>query len=31
MRSYFDIAKFATTPVPAGGVAAFMTKTTKTA
>jgi hypothetical protein len=31
MRSFFDIADFATTLAPAGGVAASMTKTTKTA
>jgi hypothetical protein len=31
MRSLFDIAEFATTRLPAGGVAASMTKTTKTA
>jgi hypothetical protein len=31
MRSFFDIAEFATTRLPAGGVAASMTKTTKTA
>jgi hypothetical protein len=31
MRILFDIADIATTPAPAGGVAASMTKTTKTA
>jgi len=31
MRSFFDIAIFATTTALAGGVAALMTKTTKTA
>jgi hypothetical protein len=31
MRSMYDIAKLATTLAPAGGVAALMTKTTKTA
>jgi hypothetical protein len=31
MRSFFDIAEFATTLASAGGVAASMTKTTKTA
>ena len=31
MRSHVDIAKLATAPVQAGGVAALMTKTTKTA
>jgi hypothetical protein len=31
MRSLFDIAEFATTRLLAGGVAALMTKTTKTA
>jgi hypothetical protein len=31
MRSFFDIAGLATARAPAGGVAASMTKTTKTA
>jgi len=31
MRSFFDIAEFATARPLAGGVAALMTKTTKTA
>lgn len=31
MRSFFDIADFATLRLMAGGVAAPMTKTTKTA